>query len=155
INAGTAVTLTPTPDAGFFFNGFLGACKGIAPCTLTMNQAQSVKASFVNIPFSSNRDLDTTQNGPTNPSTTNIWLVNSDGSHLQSLAGIVSTGGSINGGLPTFSPDGNQLVFLSDRNLDGSATPTANIGRNIWVVNADGSNLHHLAGLDANVGVLF
>jgi Tol biopolymer transport system component len=155
-DAGTTVTLTATPDAGFFFNGWLDACKGIAPCTLTLNQAESVRASFVNIAYSSNRDLDPTQNTVTNPETDNIWLTNSDGSHAQAVGGIVSTGGSINIGLPNFSPDGNQLVFISNRNLDGSATTNANNVRNVWMINADGSNPHPLAGLDVMiVGVLF
>jgi hypothetical protein len=44
---GTPVTLTATPATGFSFIGWSGACSGTA-CTVTMNAAQSVSASFAN-----------------------------------------------------------------------------------------------------------
>ncbi len=41
------VTLTETPAAGFVFAGWAGACTGAAKtCTVTMNQAQNVQATF-------------------------------------------------------------------------------------------------------------
>jgi List-Bact-rpt repeat protein/putative Ig domain-containing protein len=44
--SGTVVTLTATPDAGSAFAGWSGACTGTGTCTLTMNAAQSVTATF-------------------------------------------------------------------------------------------------------------
>jgi hypothetical protein len=44
--SGTVVTLTATPDAGSNFVGWSGACTGTGTCTLTMNAAQSVTATF-------------------------------------------------------------------------------------------------------------
>ena len=43
---GTAVTLTATPDAGNVFSGWTGACTGTADCTLTMDAAKDVGATF-------------------------------------------------------------------------------------------------------------
>lgn len=48
--AGTTVTLTATTNAGYKFTGWSGACTGTTPCSVTMNAAKSVKASFVVIP---------------------------------------------------------------------------------------------------------
>ncbi|XAH25819.1 choice-of-anchor U domain-containing protein [Xylophilus sp. GW821-FHT01B05] len=42
-----SVTLTATPDAGATFLGWGGACIGTGTCTVTMDQARSVTASFV------------------------------------------------------------------------------------------------------------
>ncbi|HEV2302063.1 MAG TPA: hypothetical protein VGR91_10885 [Stellaceae bacterium] len=43
---GTAVTLTPTPANGWSFAGWGGACSGTGGCTVTMNAAESVSATF-------------------------------------------------------------------------------------------------------------
>jgi hypothetical protein len=44
--SGTVVTLTPTPAAGWAFTGWSGGCSGSGGCTVTMNSAQSVTATF-------------------------------------------------------------------------------------------------------------
>ena len=43
---GTSVTLTATPSGGSTFEGWVGACAGPGACTLTMDAAKSVTASF-------------------------------------------------------------------------------------------------------------
>jgi PKD repeat protein len=45
-DAGTTVTLTPTPDASSTFTGWSGDCSGGGSCQVTMNQARSVTATF-------------------------------------------------------------------------------------------------------------
>jgi cysteine-rich repeat protein len=46
-NINTMVTLTATPDAQSSFAGWTGACTGLtSPCTVAMNQAKSVTATF-------------------------------------------------------------------------------------------------------------
>jgi hypothetical protein len=42
----TNVVLTATPAAGFTFAGWSGACSGTSLCSLTINQAKSVTATF-------------------------------------------------------------------------------------------------------------
>jgi hypothetical protein len=44
--SGTQVSLTQTPANGLSFAGWGGACSGIGSCTVTMNAAQSVMATF-------------------------------------------------------------------------------------------------------------
>lgn len=43
---GTTVSLVPTAASGSTFAGWSGACSGTGPCTVTMNQARSVTATF-------------------------------------------------------------------------------------------------------------
>jgi hypothetical protein len=43
---GTSVTLTPTPSADSMFAGWSGACTGTGDCTVTMDQARNVTATF-------------------------------------------------------------------------------------------------------------
>ena len=45
-NYGTKVTLTATPATGFRFSRWTGACTGTGSCTVTMNQARSLTATF-------------------------------------------------------------------------------------------------------------
>ena len=42
----TPVTLTATPAANSLFTGWSGACAGTGTCTITMNQAKAVSATF-------------------------------------------------------------------------------------------------------------
>src|SRR6202012_2483678 len=45
-NAGTVVTLTATPTNGSTFAGWGGVCSGTGTCTVTMDAAKSVTATF-------------------------------------------------------------------------------------------------------------
>jgi hypothetical protein len=49
--SGTAVTLAATADAGSTFAGWSGACTGTGICTVTMDAAKSVTATFNTAPF--------------------------------------------------------------------------------------------------------
>jgi YVTN family beta-propeller protein len=44
---GTLVTLIATPDAGWVFSGWNGACSGTDVCTIPMSTARSVTATFI------------------------------------------------------------------------------------------------------------
>jgi Tol biopolymer transport system component len=65
-----------------------------------------------------------------------VAVMDADGSHRRAIPG---TDGLPNSELPSFSPDGGQIVFD-----DGA--------RSIWAVNTDGSNLRRLASLKRGVG---
>jgi uncharacterized repeat protein (TIGR02543 family) len=45
---GTTVTLTETPNSGYVFIGWSGACTGTGTCSVTMDAAESVTATFQN-----------------------------------------------------------------------------------------------------------
>ena len=45
-NSGTSVTLTATPNSGYTFSGWSGACSGTGACVVTLNSNQTVSASF-------------------------------------------------------------------------------------------------------------
>lgn len=48
--AGTQVTLTATPAAGSVFSGWSGDATGTGPCTLTVNAAKTITATFDLLP---------------------------------------------------------------------------------------------------------
>ena len=50
VTAGPTVTLTATPNMGYYFESWSGACSGSETCSLNMTAAQSVTANFVAIP---------------------------------------------------------------------------------------------------------
>jgi hypothetical protein len=50
-NAGTAVTVAPTPASGSAFSGWVsGGCSGTDPCTLVGNGSVTVTAAFATVP---------------------------------------------------------------------------------------------------------
>ena len=50
LTTGQTVTLTATPNTGYYFDSWSGACSGSETCSLNMTAAQSVTANFVAIP---------------------------------------------------------------------------------------------------------
>jgi len=86
------------------------------------------------IAYESTRALDGSDGLNTN-STSNIWVMDADGSNPKPLTRITAlNGGSLR---PTWSSDGSKIVFQSQQALDGSDASIRNI--NIWAMNADGS----------------
>jgi len=73
----------------------------------------------------------------------NIWVMNADGSNATPLTKL--TFSRAYG--PAWSPDGSELVFTSNRALDGTDAIVSANGVNIWVMNADGSNVTPLTKL--------
>lgn len=49
--AGSSVTLSATPAAGYTFSGWSSACSGSSTCTVTMNNNQNVTATFAPIKY--------------------------------------------------------------------------------------------------------
>jgi subtilisin family serine protease len=79
--AGTAVTLTTTPDMGATFAGWSGDCTGTGSCTVNMNAVKTVTAAF-NRPDSSSEIFPrggVWPSGWTTPSTSDMtWTLASD-----------------------------------------------------------------------------
>jgi len=96
------------------------------------------------IVFESTRALDGSDNSN---STTNLWVINADGSGVAPLTKLTAFTTTEN---PVWSPDGSKIVFQSTRALDGSDGANTNQTFNIWVVNADGSGTSALTKLTAN-----
>ena len=90
------------------------------------------------IAFLSTRALDGSDASNTN-STTNIWVMNADGSGATAVTRMITTGVFTIRSLLVWSPDGSKITFESPRALDGSDAANTNSTANIWVVNADGS----------------
>lgn len=88
------------------------------------------------IAFVSSRALDGNDAANLN-GTTNIWVMNADGSGPIALS-LLTKVGSNSAADPQWSPDGTKLAFASARPLDGSDGSGGT--RNIWVINADGSS---------------
>jgi Tol biopolymer transport system component len=113
--------------------------------TNAFNQLPHWSPDGSKIVFQSARALDgsnTATNG-----TSNIWVMNADGSDATPLTKITALNAS--SVLPHWSPDGNKIVFFSLRALDGSDAVNTNFAENIWVMNADGSNQTPLTKLTA------
>ena len=96
------------------------------------------------IVFTSKRALNGNDAANTN-FTSNIWLMNADGSGQGPLTQITAAvGDSVQ---PAWSPNGSKIVFTSDRALDGSDAALPFGEFNIWTVNSDGSGATPLTKL--------
>jgi Tol biopolymer transport system component len=79
----------------------------------------------------------------------NIWVMKADGTGLTHLTSL--TGSGVRTMNPLWSPDGTKLAYISNRALDGSDATAASASTfNIWVINADGTNDHHLTSYNAS-----
>lgn len=76
-----------------------------------------------------------------------IYVINPDGSGMTALTHPTTTlAGELPSNVaPAYSPDGEQIVFLSNRAAGGSTGPWR-----IWIMDADGSNQHPL---DLNISL--
>lgn len=83
----------------------------------------------------------------------NIWVVNADGSKAGPITRLSNHNIYIDN--VTWSPDGRRIAFISNRALDGGDAEepdgeSRNLwGRNIWVMDADGSHAKPLTRLNA------
>lgn len=71
-----------------------------------------------------------------------IYTMNSDGSNQQRLTYNTAQDFS-----PAFSPDGNSIAFVSDRDDSRSGFCSPNCNYNLYVMNMDGSNVRRVTNL--------
>jgi Tol biopolymer transport system component len=98
------------------------------------------------IAFVSKRVLDGTNAANAN-GTSNIWVMNSDGSGAKPLTNLTAAGADT--AAPAWSPDGSKIAFQSSRALDGTDVANVNMTVNLWVVNVDGTGARPLTNLTA------
>lgn len=125
---GTVVTLTATPGPSAVFTGWSGGCTGAGTCTVTMNSAQSVTATFVAI----TGDLVTTDFGGTPKIMVFAAGANGNATPLRTITGPDTTF-STPRGITVFN---NEILVVDQQGnaidvfpivADGDAAPTRRI----------------------------
>lgn len=101
--SGTVVSLAATPDSGSTFAGWGGACSGTGACSVTMNSAQSVSATF--------------------NSTSNVALSSLSVNPTSVVGGNSSTGTVTLTGAAT----ANIVVTLSSNNASATVPPSVTV----------------------------
>ena len=76
---------------------------------------------------------------------TNVWVADADGGNAEPLTDL-TTGDTILFG-PAWSPDGERIVYISNRALTGVDAANPDGGFNLWIVGADGTDDHALTEL--------
>ena len=73
------------------------------------------------------------------PPQQSLWVMGADGRHVVRLASATSAAGEFLGP-PAWSPDGTLLAYTAKRAGAAVALPAERVDRDVWVVNADGSD---------------
>ncbi len=125
---------------------------GLKPITLlTADEAANFDHQWSpdnsRIVFVSNRALNGSDSLNLN-GTLNIWVMDFDGSNPKPLTQLTANGADAQA--PRWSSDGGRIVFHSSADLNGNDAANANFTRNIWTVDADGSNLGPLTELTSD-----
>ncbi|WP_322750149.1 MULTISPECIES: InlB B-repeat-containing protein [unclassified Frankia] len=164
--AGTRVTLSATPASGQTFSGWSGDCTGTGTCTVTMDKAHNVTATFtaqnrpvhssgtIDLPSLSNMDLDAGAVAPCCGSAgADAWL-HGVGTNLWGLAPMGSAGLAV-------MPSGSSALTYADcagAALSGAEITTDNLpaGTRLCARTQDGrfSALRVVKAPDANSNIL-
>src|SRR3954467_8220243 len=135
---GSNVNLRSIPEPSSDFMGWLGPeCSGRGTCMVVMDGPKFIDSlnKLIRIVLSSDADLLKGADSADSNAPFNIWAVNVDGTHpvpLTNARNAISFA-------PRMSPLGDRIVFLSDRNIDGTDAPNPNFTFNLWTVRVDGT----------------
>lgn len=124
----TSVTLTATPNAGYSFTGWSGACTGTGSCVVVMDGDKSVTATFAILTYTINASA--TGTGTISPVGTTT--VNYNASQVYTLtpdSGSALTSLVVDG-TPVSLPSGNTYTFS---NVTANHTIAANFSSNVGV----------------------
>lgn len=136
---------TDCSDALGASNIWVAAANGSGIKPLTSSETGSFDPAWSpdgsKIAFDSEDDLDGVSNANL---TSNVWIMNADGTGVQPLTKLtLNQGNAMLGSYsPVWSPDSSKIAFLSLGALDGSNAPDnpgPSFAINLWVMNADGS----------------
>jgi TolB protein len=121
-------------------NIFVANTDGTDAHPLTTDSARNIRPDFSpdgqQIAYSSQRD-----NGHGDKGHDEIWVMNADGSNQTQLTNTDTTVSNI---APAWSPNGQQILFQSNRDLNADGTANSEI----YVMNADGSDQTRLTNHD-------
>ena len=98
--------------------------------------------------FESTASLDGNSNNP-DVNALNLWVMNADGSNRHAITTYTANGVTLY--VPTVSPDGSSVAFLSNAELDGSDAPSLSTWC-IWVMNSGGGGKSPLKSLANGTG---
>ena len=114
----------------------------------TNNPVNPQVAAVQTVAFESSLNLNGTDAG----TSSNVWVLKTDGSSPVPLTKYATSGPSDYG--LVWSPDGKKLAFASSRALDGSGGLNGSGAQvfNIWVINADGTGAMPLTRLTVSPG---
>jgi uncharacterized protein YkwD len=113
---GTAVTLTATPANGYIFSAWNGACSGTqTTCTVTMNAAQSVSASFNAAPTNNAALVSgVAVHGALSQNEWRHYMISADASHTQLRVELFNLSGDIDLFVQKGAPITDRADCISD-----------------------------------------
>ena len=148
-NSGTVITLTATPNTSYTFSGWSGACSGTGACSVTMDSAQSVTATFA---VSGSTSLTAALGTKSGTSATRVWPVVFTGTGPGTASNISITSFTLTRTAGTAcTPVVGTAMPVSAGTIAGAGTATANV--TIDFTGCDGTSRFRLVmGYAANSG---
>jgi arabinogalactan endo-1,4-beta-galactosidase len=134
--SGTSVALAQVPNSGSTFGGWTGACTGTASCSVTMNAAESVTATFNTTVASNPQPTEPTDITPINGE---MYYVLNQSSGLQAdTNGAQTSGSQISQQLRSFTSLGQRWAFTA---LTAGSWKISNVSDTLCLDGAGGTTI--------------